>query len=158
MARKCRARAGADEMKSVCCRLGQFLILLSESIGSSRRIWTWLLICSAANPALGNAADLGYSSVAEARRSVANLPGVNSKSLDGWYIVEDPIRKVSWTFPNIDKIGYPSVIRRRVVEDKGKVSIETTILCEAEEIDCKQLVQSFAALDRKLQNQAKSGP
>lgn len=106
----------------------------------------WCIVC----PTWAAQNDLGYESVAEARRSVVKIPGAASRTLNGWFVVEDKAGKTIWSFPEQGQIGYPSVVRRRVIGKDGKVFVEMRVKCEAEEAACKELVERFASLDEKL--------
>jgi hypothetical protein len=102
--------------------------------------------------------NLRYKSVEEARRAVTRLPGAITKSVDGWFIVEDRENRTTWLFSEKEEIGHPSVIRRQVVESDGEVKIETHVLCEANEIACSELVRRFAVLDAQARERVTGSP
>jgi hypothetical protein len=97
---------------------------------------------------------LGYSSVAEALRSITSKPGVqvNVTQPDGWTIVNDPSPVFSvWSFTPQSHPAHPAVVRRSMKQDKtGKVYVEMVALCQAEKEPCDQLVRNFQLLNEQI--------
>jgi hypothetical protein len=142
-------------MKSVCqCRFRESAWNSPFSNATIALITLFSCAVSAADDGRG----VGYRSVKEARHAVTRFSGVVTKAVDGWLIVEIPEDKTTWIFPEKGEVGYPSVIRRRVVESAGKVEIETRVLCEAKEIACNELVKRFTALDRQIRERVADPP
>lgn len=90
---------------------------------------------------------VGYPTVAEARRSVAALPGATSSEQSGWLIVEVKSTQTLWSFPPERHASYPSVVKRTVRQGDGRLTVDMDILCEAVKTACDRLNDSFVALN-----------
>lgn len=93
---------------------------------------------------------VGYSTVGEARRAVASLPGATSSEQSGWLIVEVKATQTMWSFPPERHAAYPAVVKRTVVEREGRLSVDMDILCEAAKFACDRLNDSFKALNERM--------
>jgi hypothetical protein len=94
---------------------------------------------------------VGFNSVEEAKRSLALAKGISADRVDRWQLFVDDENGVVWVFPEKGRAGYPSVIRRRVVNDQGHLAIETRVLCEAVQSECEALMRQLSELDVTIQ-------
>ena len=70
---------------------------------------------------------------------------------DGWVIINEPLAAAQWSFTPASHAAHPAVLRRAVRRSAdGKVSVETTSLCEAGPAACADLLHEFAALDDRI--------
>jgi hypothetical protein len=99
----------------------------------------------------------GYKSVSEARQALTSTPGVVSSQQGGWLIVEDRATRSLWSFAPSDHPGYPTVVKRSVVQRDGRAFVDMDVLCEAPKSACDRLVADFTALNEQMMRGLNSG-
>jgi hypothetical protein len=90
---------------------------------------------------------IGYASVADALAALRAQPGVTFAAERGWTIATDRAAQAIWSFAPADHAAYPSAVKRQVVDNGGKVSVEMKVLCQASKAACDDLVREFDALN-----------
>jgi len=86
-------------------------------------------------------------------QALKRLPG-SSMTLtkpDGWTIIKEPNPTYTqWSFVPAGHYAHPAVVRRAIrVAENGDVSIETTALCEAQQLACDKLISEFRQLNTR---------
>lgn len=90
---------------------------------------------------------IGYASVADALAALRAQPGVTFATERGWTIATDGAARAIWSFAPAEHAAYPSAVKRQVVGNGGKVSLEMKVLCQASKAACDDLVREFEALN-----------
>lgn len=91
---------------------------------------------------------IDYPSVAAAREALLAKPGARAHDESGWLVVEEP--NVTWTFAPEGHEAHPSVARRDLVEEDGRLYVRTEIRCEAAKEACDRLNQAFQDLNERM--------
>jgi ribonuclease HI len=112
-------------------------------------------VCASANAQrhpLPEATQLGteYRSVAEALKALRTKPNVAISVQGDWTIVDEPANYTLWSFAPEGHASYPAVVKRKVVEKDGTVSIKTDVICEASKTACDALVREFMQMNRNV--------
>ena len=98
--------------------------------------------------------DIGYLSVKEARKSLANDPSATADVDEdsGWllYTLSDGDHLEIWTFPSAESPVYPAAIRQVIVETEDSFDIQLYILCEASEQQCAQLEKEYIEFNSEV--------
>jgi hypothetical protein len=112
-----------------------------------------LASCAASPPAAPSAdpRSIPYVSVAAALAAEKARRDVQVSEQPGWIIVTDQPQRTVWSFTASGHPAHPAFVKRSVVQKADAVSVETTVLCEAEKSACDKLVSEFQGLagDRK---------
>lgn len=132
-----------------------------------KRLTIAFLVCASANaqmsplPETPNRA-IEYESVTEALRALRTKPNVQISVQNGWTIVEESADHAIWSFAPDAHPAFPAVVKRKVVEKDGMVSIKTDVACEATKSNCDALVREFMQMNqdvrRELNTRALSVP
>jgi ribonuclease HI len=120
-----------------------------------KRLVLTLFVCASANaqlPPLPEATQSGieYKSVAEALKALRAKPNVEISVQGDWTIVDEPANFALWSFAPKRHAAYPAVVKRKVVEKDGIVSIKTDVICEATKAACDALVREFMQMNQNL--------
>lgn len=99
-----------------------------------------------------------YGSVAAAAAALREKKGVQFRSEHGWVIVEDASERTLWSFSPPEHPAHPSVVRRKVVEENGRVKLSTNVFCEATKEPCDALVREFDALNDRVMGGGRKTP
>ena len=91
-----------------------------------------------------------YVSVAAAATALRAKKGVQFRSERGWVVAEDAPQRTLWSFSPPEHPAHPSVVRRKVVEENGRVILSTKVFCEATKKACDALVREFDALNDRV--------
>lgn len=97
-----------------------------------------------------------YPSVAAAATALRAKAGVQFRNERGWLIAEDAKETTIWSFAPRGHPSFPSVVRRKVVEQDGRVALSTNVFCEASKAPCDALVREFDALNERALGPAKA--
>lgn len=95
-------------------------------------------------------ASIGYQNVADALAGLKARKDVVISTRDGWTIVEDQARNITWSFVPAGHPAYPALIKRAAVVRDGKAGIATTQLCQAGKSACDNLSAEFEHLNQDL--------
>ncbi len=93
----------------------------------------------------GAQSDVGYATVADARKAVSALPGAKKSEQQGWLIVEQ--MPVLWSFAPVGHEAYPSAVKRTMVQRDGRIDLDMAVLCEAPKPACDRLAAEFKSLN-----------
>lgn len=96
---------------------------------------------------------IGYNSVSEALEALKSKPGasISYTKPDLWTIVTESGGMTQWSFAPRRHYANPAVVNREVrVAADGKVSVETTALCQAEKPACGKLFEEFQQLNENI--------
>jgi hypothetical protein len=88
--------------------------------------------------------------VAEALKALRAKPNVEISVQRDWTIVDDPASYALWSFAPQGHAAYPAVVKRKVVEKDGMVSIKTDVICEATKTACDALVREFMQMNQNV--------
>jgi hypothetical protein len=99
-----------------------------------------------------------YGSVAAAATALRAKAGVQFRNEHGWLIAEDARERTLWSFSPPDHPAHPSVVRRKVVEENGRVTLSTNVFCEATKKPCEALVREFDALNERAMGAGRKTP
>jgi hypothetical protein len=91
-----------------------------------------------------------YPSPGAAYRALRANPAVNFRTQDGWVIANDQSHHVTWTFSPQGDPAFPSVVKRRLVDKDGQLSLDTSVLCGAGKETCDDFVRRFQGLDDEM--------
>lgn len=105
-----------------------------------------MLLVSAAQA--GARSDVGYATVADARKAVSALPDTRKSEQQGWLIVEQ--MPVLWSFAPVGHEAYPAAVKRTVVQRNGRLDLDMAVLCEAPKPACDRLVAEFKSLNDQM--------
>jgi hypothetical protein len=108
--------------------------------------------CTTSRPEQPKAArsSIPYGSVAEASAALKARGDVQISEQAGWVIVSDEPQQTVWSFTASDHPAHPAFAKRSVVQKGDAISIETTVLCEAERSACDKLVSEFQSLNERM--------
>ncbi|MEX1222242.1 MAG: molecular chaperone DnaJ [Idiomarina sp.] len=67
-----------------------------------------------------------------------------------WTVVRSPSDNSLWSFTPAQHPAHPSVVKRTVSEEDGKIFINTQASCNAEKAACDKLVNSFIQINNKI--------
>lgn len=100
---------------------------------------------------------IGYSTVAEALKTLKNDPKANIEKLNGWTIIStmENTNLVSWSFTPATHPAHPAAIKRIIVKNNGSIYIQMQALCQASKTECDKLVNQFKALNLKIKEYIK---
>lgn len=91
-----------------------------------------------------------YKSVADALEALRAKPNVEISVQGDWTIAEDPANHTLWSFAPKGHAAYPAVVKRKIVEKNGMVSIKTDVICEATKTACDALVREFMQMNENV--------
>ncbi len=114
---------------------------------------TWLAPAVASAQTASEGGDIGYPSVAAARKALEARSDVAMSRVNGWLSVEDPANKTLWTFAPEDDPAHPAAIKRTVVEEFDRVVIVMDIRCEGDTGACDALEEHFLSLNQSTRDQ-----
>jgi hypothetical protein len=116
--------------------------------------------CTASPPQPPKAANRGipYGSVADAFAAEKARGDVQISEQAGWIIVSDEPQQTVWSFTASAHPAHPAFVRRSVVRKGDALSVETTVLCEAETSACNKLVSEFQSLNDRMRQDFGSQP
>ena len=97
-------------------------------------------------------ADIGYPTVASALESLRVKPGTRSSMQSGWTVIEDRSVLAVWSFVPSGHPAYPTVIRRRVVQEGDDLSIQMDVRCEAAKPACDAVVAEFERVNGRVRD------
>ena len=100
-------------------------------------------------------AQLGYATPEEALAGLRKKSGVRIYDHDGWTVAEDKADKAVWSFTPSTHPAYPSVVKRYVYEESGKVWVRMGVICGASKEACDALVRDFNALTEQTAQQVR---
>lgn len=89
---------------------------------------------------------LEYATVASALNDLRLQKGLLTSMENGWTIITDPRRRIIWSFSPPGYPAYPAVVKRRVVKSGDLARIEMSVLCEATNAACADLVRTFSTM------------
>jgi len=120
-----------------------------------KRLIVTLFICASANaqpPPLPEStrSDIEYRSVAEALKALRAKPNVGISVQNDWTIVDESANYALWSFAPKGHAAYPAVVKRKVVDENGMVSIKTDVICEARKAACDALVREFMQMNQNV--------
>src|ERR1700733_1537854 len=92
---------------------------------------------------LAVADDVGYKTVADALASVKQMQGVSFSTVRGWTIATDEAHLTVWSFAPRTDPSYPAVVKRMVISSGGGSKVTMSVLCEANEAACNNLIREF---------------
>ncbi len=113
----------------------------------------------AAQPLAPAASRIDYPSVAVALKELEAKDGNGTvvAHADGWTIVNEPLAAAQWSFTPADHYAHPAVVRRVIKREAGgRVSVDTTSLCEAPQPECARLLVEFSAMNDRITQAVKS--
>lgn len=102
--------------------------------------------------------NLGYNgklpansqSVGDLLQQLTSDPNTSIRMLDGWTVAHSSELSTIWSFTPENHPAHPSVAKRKVIEDNGKVYIKTHVQCGAAKLVCDRFVQDFIELNDKV--------
>jgi hypothetical protein len=107
----------------------------------------------------GVGSPIGFSTVADARATLAAEPGVILRTnKDGWDEIEDRHHQVLWSFVPTSHPAYPAAVKRVVVGHGMAVSIGMDALCEAEREPCEALMKDLQRRNEIARNRFVRSP
>lgn len=120
-----------------------------------RRFVLTFFVCASANAQLGQLPEtpqsgIEYKSVAEALKALSAKPNVAISVQRDWTIVDESANYTMWSFAPKAHAAYPAVVKRKVVEENGMVSIKTDVICEARKAACDALVREFMQMNQNV--------
>ncbi|MDE0853270.1 MAG: hypothetical protein OSA97_02460 [Nevskia sp.] len=101
--------------------------------------------------------DIGYADVAAARRALTARSDVNTRTEDGWLVVEVPAEHATWRFAPDNYLAAPAVVERRITVRDGAVGVETGVLCQGPAPACADLRNGVQSMNQQIRVQA-AGP
>ncbi|MGD9924741.1 MAG: hypothetical protein AB7V13_25325, partial [Pseudorhodoplanes sp.] len=102
-------------------------IALSGMLVWTGAVWTGTGLAQTAAPSPG----IPYDTVAAALAALKAKPGVKFSTGDGWTFADDT-DVAQWTFTPPNHYANPSVGRRELHQQGGRIFVVTRILCEAQ--------------------------
>lgn len=100
---------------------------------------------------------IGYPNVPAAMAGLRSSPGVAFSMQNGWTIATDDAAATIWSFAPSGHAAYPSVVKRRLVEDGGATSMKMDVLCQAGKAACDDLVREFIELNEAARRSLAKG-
>jgi len=88
--------------------------------------------------------------VAEALKELRAKPNVGISVQNDWTIVDESAKYALWSFAPKGHAAYPAVVKRKVVDENGMVSIKTDVICEARKAACDALVREFMQMNQNV--------
>lgn len=120
----------------------------------SLRLASFALLSLSSVPAYADEGDIGYPTVAAARKALAARSDVSMSTTDGWLTVEDPAAMTLWTFAPDSDPAHPAAVKRSVIQDGERVIIRMDIRCEGDDAACDALEEHFLSLNQSVRDQA----
>lgn len=132
-------------------RMPIFLVLIFSLVG-----------CAGSPKEMDN---LGYNgkppansqSVGALLQQLKSDPNTSIRMSDGWTVAHSHELSTVWSFTPENHPAHPSVAKREVLEDNGKVYIQTHVQCGAAKLACDRFVRDFIALNDKVRESMASG-
>jgi hypothetical protein len=94
---------------------------------------------------------IGYPTVAAALEAVKAKPGVRVSVRDGWTVMDDRATMTVWSFTPTGHPAHPTAVRREVKQAKdGSVSVQQSVLCQAQKPACDKINAEFVELNNKM--------
>lgn len=120
----------------------------------SLRLASFALLSLPFAPAFADEGDIGYPTVAAARKALAARSDVSMSTTDGWLTVEDPAAMTLWTFAPETDPAHPAAVKRSVIQDGDRVVIRMDIRCEGNDAACDALEEHFLSLNQSVRDRA----
>lgn len=101
---------------------------------------------------------IGYASIEEAYKALANDQSASMAHYGGWTIFNQKNNGVYviWSFTPEDHPTHPTVVRREVVKLGNEINIKMDALCHSSKLDCDQLIAEFENINARIK-QSQSG-
>lgn len=115
-------------------------------------IWAMTATCASAQPPPMPEqpdANIGYRTVAEAKKSLSARRDITARIDNGWAIYIDEKALTIWSFAPPGDPAYPALAKRQAVQVGEHSNIETNILCEASKNACDDFVRRFVNLNNR---------
>ena len=93
---------------------------------------------------------VGYPTVASALEALQKRADVRISRQGEWTIIEDRASLTLWSFTPERHPAHPAVVRRKIVEERGKLYVQMNVLCEAAKAACDNLVADFNKLNQQM--------
>jgi hypothetical protein len=116
-------------------------------------IWFICASAIAQNSPLPEAqSNIEYKSVSEAMAALRAKTGTEISLQNNWTIVSEPALHVIWSFAPEGNSAYPSVVKRVLTQNDGKIGIEMGVICQASKNACDGLVREFIQLNENIRS------
>lgn len=92
----------------------------------------------------------GYPSAEAALAALRVKPGVAFSEQAGWTIAEEREAKTLWSFTPAGHPAHPAAVKRQFVTEDGRLTLKTSISCQAAKAPCDDLVREFDALNERM--------
>lgn len=102
----------------------------------------------------------GKSRALETLERLQADPDVSFRTEREWTVANKNTadEKAVWSFPPETHEAYPSVVKRKVVEDDGIVRLVTTVSCGSTKVICDRLVRDFIQLNENVRREVICAP
>ncbi len=95
---------------------------------------------------------IGHETVEEAYEALKIDQNAKASEYEGWYLFttsHDGVYSI-WSFTPPEHPAHPSVIKRDIVKKDKKLYINMNALCEAVELNCDLLIESFKQINEEI--------